>query len=224
MYICMYICIYICMYTYVYIFIHMYMYKFIYVHIHVHATPYIQAVWEQHVKHRLGNHDRSAAVIRLARDMYYIWYVLYIQHIYIHIYIYILYVNIYMYIPTYIYIYICRLRESCVCPITQEIMTDPVLASDGHVYERGAILRCIQASLHSWSNVQSIRYQWSNLNDHKRLNLNDQNDWISMIKYQWSNINVDLRQYNIYIYIYTYMYIYIHIHMIQSMWTCFCNV
>ena len=38
-----------------------------------------------------------------------------------------------------------RLRESCMCPITQEVMVDPVVASDGHVYERSAILRCIQA-------------------------------------------------------------------------------
>ena len=27
-------------------------------------------------------------------------------------------------------------RELCSCPITQELMKEPVLASDGHVYER----------------------------------------------------------------------------------------
>lgn len=36
-----------------------------------------------------------------------------------------------------------RLRELCTCPITKEVMTDPVLASDGHVYERSAIQRLV---------------------------------------------------------------------------------
>ena len=29
--------------------------------------------------------------------------------------------------------------SSFLCPITQEVMTDPVLTSDGHTYERDAI-------------------------------------------------------------------------------------
>ena len=38
-----------------------------------------------------------------------------------------------------------RMRELCTCPITHELMHDPVTASDGHVYERVAIQRCIQS-------------------------------------------------------------------------------
>ncbi len=36
-----------------------------------------------------------------------------------------------------------RLKELCTCPITKEVMVDPVLASDGHVYERSAIQRLV---------------------------------------------------------------------------------
>lgn len=32
-----------------------------------------------------------------------------------------------------------RLRENCLCPITQDVMTDPVVAADGNTYERSAI-------------------------------------------------------------------------------------
>ena len=31
--------------------------------------------------------------------------------------------------------------DEYLCPITQELMHDPVIASDGHTYERGAIER-----------------------------------------------------------------------------------
>ena len=34
--------------------------------------------------------------------------------------------------------------ESFKCPITQEIMRDPVMCSDGHSYERSAIERWFQ--------------------------------------------------------------------------------
>ena len=32
-----------------------------------------------------------------------------------------------------------------ICPITHEIMTDPVLTADGHAYERAAIERWLQS-------------------------------------------------------------------------------
>src|ERR1700733_7809723 len=32
-----------------------------------------------------------------------------------------------------------NIPDDCFCPITQEIMTDPVTTSDGHTYERAAI-------------------------------------------------------------------------------------
>lgn len=32
-----------------------------------------------------------------------------------------------------------------ICPITHEIMTDPVMCTDGHSYERSAILRWLQS-------------------------------------------------------------------------------
>ena len=32
------------------------------------------------------------------------------------------------------------------CPITRQVMEDPVLCDDGHHYERGAIQRCLQLS------------------------------------------------------------------------------
>ena len=33
------------------------------------------------------------------------------------------------------------LRDEFVCPITQELMFDPVIAADGHTYDRSAIQR-----------------------------------------------------------------------------------
>ena len=33
-----------------------------------------------------------------------------------------------------------EIPDALICPITQEIMTDPVIAADGHTYERRAIL------------------------------------------------------------------------------------
>ena len=35
-------------------------------------------------------------------------------------------------------------RNLIMCPITRDIMTDPVVASDGHTYERGAIKRWLE--------------------------------------------------------------------------------
>ena len=32
-----------------------------------------------------------------------------------------------------------------ICPITHDIMTDPVMCTDGHSYERSAILRWLQS-------------------------------------------------------------------------------
>ena len=34
--------------------------------------------------------------------------------------------------------------DDYLCPITQELMSDPVLAADGHAYERQAILQWIE--------------------------------------------------------------------------------
>ena len=39
--------------------------------------------------------------------------------------------------------------ESAVCPITFEIMRDPVVAADGHTYEREALLRWLKGSNNS---------------------------------------------------------------------------
>jgi hypothetical protein len=39
--------------------------------------------------------------------------------------------------------------ESAVCPITLEIMSDPVVAADGHTYEREALLRWLKGSNNS---------------------------------------------------------------------------
>ena len=36
--------------------------------------------------------------------------------------------------------------ESAVCPITLELMRDPVMAADGHTYEREALLRWLKTS------------------------------------------------------------------------------
>lgn len=33
----------------------------------------------------------------------------------------------------------CRIRDEFVCPITRELITDPVIAADGHTYDRSAI-------------------------------------------------------------------------------------
>lgn len=40
-----------------------------------------------------------------------------------------------------------RMRELCTCPITHELMVDPVTASDGHVYEKAAIMRSVQCTI-----------------------------------------------------------------------------
>jgi hypothetical protein len=37
-----------------------------------------------------------------------------------------------------------KMPEAFICPITQEIMNDPVVASDGHTYERTAIEMWLQ--------------------------------------------------------------------------------
>lgn len=60
-----------------------------------------------------------------------------------------------------------RLRESCMCPITQEVMVDPVVASDGHVYERSAILRCIQAGQPSPLTRQVLSSELATSHAHK---------------------------------------------------------
>ena len=39
--------------------------------------------------------------------------------------------------------------ESAVCPITLELMRDPVMAADGHTYEREALLRWLKTSNNS---------------------------------------------------------------------------
>ena len=61
------------------------------------------------------------------------------------------------------------MRESCLCPITQEIMNDPVLASDGHVYERAAISRCIQAGQPSPLTRQALSHELIASHAHKVL-------------------------------------------------------
>jgi hypothetical protein len=38
----------------------------------------------------------------------------------------------------------CEVAEECVCPISQALMVDPVIAGDGHSYERGQIERWIR--------------------------------------------------------------------------------
>lgn len=38
-----------------------------------------------------------------------------------------------------------KIPEAFICPITQEIMIDPVVASDGHTYERKAIEMWLQS-------------------------------------------------------------------------------
>ena len=35
--------------------------------------------------------------------------------------------------------------DEYVCPITQDVMIDPVIAADGHTYERAAIARWFEA-------------------------------------------------------------------------------
>merc|ERR1712107_722260 len=40
---------------------------------------------------------------------------------------------------------IAALKSHCVCPITHQLMNDPVMAADGHTYERGAIERWFTA-------------------------------------------------------------------------------
>ena len=42
-----------------------------------------------------------------------------------------------------------ELPEDFVCPITQELMCDPVIASDGHTYERSALERWLQSKMTS---------------------------------------------------------------------------
>ncbi|RZI45519.1 U-box domain-containing protein [Candidatus Finniella inopinata] len=37
-------------------------------------------------------------------------------------------------------------RPACLCPITSKVMRDPVVASDGHTYERAAIVKLIGSS------------------------------------------------------------------------------
>ena len=43
---------------------------------------------------------------------------------------------------------VCLQEKSLECPITHEIMTDPVVAEDGHTYERSALV--------TWLNLSSI--------------------------------------------------------------------
>ena len=40
-----------------------------------------------------------------------------------------------------------RLRNDCICPITYELMRDPVVASDGLTYEKNAIEKWLQGQL-----------------------------------------------------------------------------
>jgi hypothetical protein len=37
-----------------------------------------------------------------------------------------------------------EIPEEYICPISYEIMTDPVVASDGQTYQRGALLQWLQ--------------------------------------------------------------------------------
>ena len=157
------------------------------------------------------------------------WYVLYMiciiysTHIYTHIHIHIVCKYIYVYTYIHIYLYMQAARELRVSYHPRNYDRSGVgiwraclrTGGDSTMYS-GKSPFVIKCPKHS---ISMIKSQWS-----ERLNLNDQNDWISMIKYQLSNINVDLRQSNIHIYIYTYMYIYAHMYMIWSMWTCSCNV
>ena len=46
-------------------------------------------------------------------------------------------------------------KESLLCPITQELMADPVIASDGHAYEREAILNAWAAGRERHANPQN---------------------------------------------------------------------
>ena len=46
-------------------------------------------------------------------------------------------------------------KESLLCPITQELMADPVIASDGHAYEREAILTAWAAGRERHANPQN---------------------------------------------------------------------
>ena len=41
------------------------------------------------------------------------------------------------------------IKETLTCPITQDIMTDPVLCSDGQTYERSAILAALRVKAES---------------------------------------------------------------------------
>jgi hypothetical protein len=62
-----------------------------------------------------------------------------------------------------------RLRELCTCPITQEVMSDPVIASDGHCYERAAIARCIHAGAPSPLTRQQLEPSLVQSHAHKAL-------------------------------------------------------
>ena len=45
--------------------------------------------------------------------------------------------------------------HSCVCPINQSVMNDPVMASDGHTYERDAIQKHIRLKLAEGADANS---------------------------------------------------------------------
>lgn len=44
-----------------------------------------------------------------------------------------------------------------VCPITMELMTDPVIAMDGHSYERAAIVQWLQTNKRSPMTNEPLR-------------------------------------------------------------------
>ena len=52
--------------------------------------------------------------------------------------------------------------QAITCPITQDIMTDPVTGKDGHTYERSAILRALMIK-----NESPMTREHMNINDLK---------------------------------------------------------
>lgn len=49
-----------------------------------------------------------------------------------------------------------KLRDEFVCPITFEVMNDPVVASDGHTYEKGAIEKWFRSNMKSPRNGELL--------------------------------------------------------------------
>lgn len=57
-----------------------------------------------------------------------------------------------------------EIPDDYLCPITREIMTDPVVAADGHTYERSAIRRWIETG-HSKSPLTGVPLNYYTLTD-----------------------------------------------------------